>query len=101
MSLFPDEDVLTKEIETWRGFIDKLPTDEDKSILTKLLNDCYRYSIAMNDHSQMHSFPSESLIMSLLLLQHKLINHLKSMIRSEQTDNRLIHLESQKNIDEV
>ena len=26
-------------VETWRGFIDKLPTDEDKSILTKLLND--------------------------------------------------------------
>ena len=46
MSLFPDEDILTKEIETWRGFIDKLPTDEDKSILKKLLNDCYRYSIA-------------------------------------------------------
>jgi len=76
MSLFPDEDILTKEIETWRGFIDKLPTDEDKSILTKLLNDCYRYSIAINNHSQMHPFSSESLIMSLLLLQHKLINHL-------------------------
>lgn len=30
MSLFPDEDVLTREIETWRGFIDKLPSDEDK-----------------------------------------------------------------------
>jgi hypothetical protein len=30
MSLFPDEDVLTKEIETWRGFIDKLQSDEDK-----------------------------------------------------------------------
>jgi hypothetical protein len=100
MSLFPDEDILTKEIETWRGFIDKLPTDEDKSILTKLLNDCYRYSIAMNDHSQIHPFPSESLIMSLLLLQHKLINHLKSMIQSEQTDNWLIHLYSQKNLDE-
>jgi hypothetical protein len=96
MSLFPDEDILTKEIETWRGFIDKLPTDEDKSILTKLLNDCYRYSIAINNHSQMHPFPSESLIMSLLLLQHKLINHLKSMIQSKQTDNRLIHLGNQK-----
>ena len=86
MSLFPDEDILTKEIETWRGFIDKLPTDEDKSILTKLLNDCYRYSIAMNDHSQMHPFPSESLIMSLLLIQHKLIIHLKSIIQSNQTE---------------
>jgi len=84
MSLFPDEDVLTKEIETWRGFIDKLPSDEDKAILTKLLNDCYEYSLAMNNHAQEHPFTSESLIMSLLLIQHRLINHLKSMIQSEQ-----------------
>jgi len=26
--------VLTKEIETWRGFIDNLPSDEDKVVLT-------------------------------------------------------------------
>ena len=82
MSLFPDEDVLTREIETWRGFIDKLPTDEDKVVLTKLLNSCYQYSVAINNHAQEHPFPSESLIMSLLLAQHKLINQLKSMIQS-------------------
>lgn len=87
MSLFPDEDVLTKEIETWRGFIEKLPTDEDKTILTKLLNDCYMYSVAINNHAEMHPFPSESLIMSLLLIQHKLINHLKSMTQSQRSDN--------------
>ena len=84
MSLFPDEDVLTKEIETWRGFIDKLPSDEDKAILSKLLNDCYKYSISINDQAQAHPIPSESLIMSLLLIQHRLINHLKSMIQSGQ-----------------
>jgi len=80
MSLFPEEDVLTREIETWRGFIEKLPSDEDKAILIKLLNDCYRYSIAINNHAQDHPFPSESLIMSLLLIQHKLIEQLKSMM---------------------
>jgi hypothetical protein len=78
MSLFPDEDILTKEIETWRGIIDKLSTDEDKVVLTKLLDSCYQYSIAINDHAQTHSFPSESLIMALLLTQHKLIDQLKS-----------------------
>ena len=52
MSLFPDEDVLIKEIETWRGFIDKLSSDEDKVVLTKLLNDCYKYSLAINEHTQ-------------------------------------------------
>ena len=83
MSLFPDEDVLTKEIETWRGFIEKLPSDEDKAILTKLLDSCHKYSVAMNAHAQMHAFPSESLIMALLLEQHKLIDKLKSMIHSK------------------
>jgi hypothetical protein len=89
MSLFPDEDILTKEIEVWRGFIDKLPSDEDKVVLTNLLDSCYQYSVAINDHAQEHPFPSESLIMSLLLTQHKLINQLKSMIQStsEQSDD--------------
>jgi hypothetical protein len=86
MSLFPNEDVLTKEIEAWRGFIDKLPSDEDKVILTELLNECYKYSLAINNHAQEHPFPAESLIMSLLLTQHKLINHLKSIIRSKKTE---------------
>ena len=45
MSLFPDEDVLTKEIETWSGFIDKLPNDEDKAILTKLRSENYSTSM--------------------------------------------------------
>ena len=52
MSLFPDEDVLTKEIETWQGFIDGLPFDKDKAVLTKLLDDCYKYSIAINDQAR-------------------------------------------------
>jgi hypothetical protein len=82
MSLFPDEDVLTKEIEAWRGFVDKLPSDDDKVVLTKLFESCYKYSLAMNEHSQEHPFPSETLIMTLLLTQHKLIIQLKSMIQS-------------------
>ena len=85
MSLFPEEDVLTREIETWRGFIDKLPSDEDKAILRKLLNNCYEYSVAINDHAQEHPFTTESLIMSLLLTQHKLINRLKSITEPKQS----------------
>lgn len=81
MSLFPDEDILTKEIEAWRGFIEKLPADEDKVVLTKLLDSCYKYSLAMNEHAREHPFPSE-LIMTLLLTQHKLIRQLKSMMQS-------------------
>jgi hypothetical protein len=85
VSLFPEEDVLTREIETWCGFIDKLPSDEDKAILRKLLNNCYEYSVAINDHAQEHPFTTESLIMSLLLTQHKLINRLKSITEPKQS----------------
>jgi hypothetical protein len=87
MSLFPDEDVLTREIETWRGFIEKLPSDEDKVVMTKLLDSCYKYAIAINSHD--HPFPTEPVIITLLLSQHKLINHLKSIIQSKQIDNKL------------
>jgi hypothetical protein len=86
MSLFP-ENVLTREIETRRGFIDKLPSDEDKVVLTKLLDSCYELVVAINNHAQEHPFPSESLIMALLLKQHKMINYLNSM-QSKTADNQ-------------
>jgi hypothetical protein len=60
MSLFPDEDILTREIESWRGFIEKLPSDEDKIVFAKLLDDCYKYSLAINNHAQTHAFTTES-----------------------------------------
>lgn len=85
MSLFPDEDVLTKEIETWRGFIEKLSSENDKAIVTKLLNDCYKYAVAINSHD--HPFPAEPVFMALLMSQHKMINHLKSIMQSKQTEN--------------
>ncbi len=85
MSLFPEEDVLTREIETWRGFIEKLPLEDDKTIMTKLLVECYKYAVAINNHD--HPFPGEPVVMALLLSQHKLINQLKSIIRSNQKDN--------------
>ena len=85
ISLFPEKDVLTREIEAWRGFIEKLPSEDDKLIMTNLLNDCYKYAVAINSHD--HPFPAEPVIMALLLSQHKMIKHLKSIIQSKQTDN--------------
>ena len=66
--LFPDEDVLTREIETWWGFVDKLPTD-DEVVLIKLFDSYYKNSVAINSQPQTHPYPSESLIMTLLLTQ--------------------------------
>jgi len=78
MSLFPNEDVLTKEIESWKGFADSLPDEEDRRTFMKVLNDCYKYSKAINAKGK--PFPIESLIMALLLSQHKLIERLEGQI---------------------
>jgi hypothetical protein len=42
-------------------------SDDDKAIFTKLLNDCHKYSVAINDQAQTHALPTESLILTLLL----------------------------------
>ncbi|HET7148249.1 MAG TPA: hypothetical protein VFI73_07095 [Candidatus Nitrosopolaris sp.] len=78
MSLFPNEDILNKEIESWKGFVDNLPTEEDRKTFMKLLNDCYKYAKAINAKAQ--PFPSEPLIMALLFSQHKMIEWLEQRI---------------------
>jgi hypothetical protein len=80
MSLFPTEDILTKEIESRRGFADGLPTEEDRKVFMKMLDDCYKYSNANNAKGR--PFPTESLIMAILFSQHKLIEWLEDQIRS-------------------
>ena len=82
MSLFPDEDILTKEIESWRGFADSLKSEEDKKLFLKMLNDCQKYTTAINAKGE--PFPTEPLIMALLLSQHKMIGWLSEQIRSDQ-----------------
>jgi hypothetical protein len=65
-----------KEIESWKRFTDCLPEEEGR-VFMKMLNDCYKYSKAINAKGQ--PFPSEPLIMALLLSQHKLIEWLENM----------------------
>jgi hypothetical protein len=48
MSLFPDKDILTKEIESWKGFADSLKSEEDKELFLKMLADCQKYALAIN-----------------------------------------------------
>ena len=45
MSLFPNKDILTKEIEPWKGFADSLHVDNRKLFMS-MLNDCYKYAAA-------------------------------------------------------
>jgi hypothetical protein len=78
MSLFPDEDILTKEIESWKGFANSLNSEEDKKLFLKMLNDCQRYALAIN--AKETPFPTEPLIMALLLTQHKMISWLLEQV---------------------
>ena len=65
MSLFPNEDILTKEIASWKSFGDSLSSKEDRELFEKMLNDCYKYAAAINAKGE--PFPTEPLIVALLL----------------------------------
>jgi hypothetical protein len=83
-SLFPNEDILTKEeIESWKSFGDSLSSKEDRELFEKMLNDCYKYAAAINAKGQ--PFPAEPLIMALLLSQHKMIDWLTKQISKYQS----------------
>ena len=43
-----------------------------------MLNDCYKYATAINTKGE--PFPTEPLIMALLLSQHKMIEGLKNQV---------------------
>jgi hypothetical protein len=83
MSLFPNEDILTKEIESWRSFVDNLSSKEDRELFKTMLNDCYKYSAAINAKGE--PFPAEPLIMALLLSQHKMIDWLTVQISKHES----------------
>jgi hypothetical protein len=78
MSLFPNEDVLTKETESWRTFTNNLNSEEYREIFDKMLSDCYRYANAINAKGE--PFPTNSLLISLLLSQQKMIDWLSSRV---------------------
>jgi hypothetical protein len=82
MSLFPNEDVLAKEIESWRTFTNNLNSEEYREIFDKMLSDCYRYANAINTIGE--PFPTDSLLMSLLLSQQKMIGWLFSQVYNKQ-----------------
>ncbi len=73
MTLFPNEDMLTQEIESWRGFADAL-REEDRTLFLSMLNECYQYTNSINSKGEYYS--TESLLMCLVFVQHKIINWL-------------------------
>ena len=86
VKLIPKEDILTKEIASWKSFVDSLSSKEDRDLFEKMLNDCYKYAAAINAKGE--PFPAEPLIMALLLSQHKMIDWLtKQISKYESVDN--------------
>ena len=77
MELFPEEDVLAKEIESWRGFAESLRA-EGRELFKTMLNDCYQYVQAVNAKGE--PFPAESLLVALIFSQHKTIGLLISKL---------------------
>jgi hypothetical protein len=78
MSLFPEENVFTREIESWKGFANSLKSEEDRKLFLKILDNCQKYALAINAKGK--PFPTEPLIMALLLEQYKTINWLQNKI---------------------
>ena len=83
MSLFPNEDIVTKEIESWRSFGDSLSSKEDRDLFSEMINDCYKYATAINAKGE--PFPTEPLIMTLLFSQHKMIDLLTKRISKHES----------------
>ena len=74
--------MIIKEIESWSGFSDSLQTEEDRKLFKKMVNECYKYFIAINAKSE--PFSTEPLIMALLLSQQKMIDWLMYQTSKER-----------------
>jgi hypothetical protein len=74
MSLFPDKDILPREIESWKGYAQALRMD-DRQLFQRMLERCYRYAAAVN--AKPEALSTEALLMSILLEQEKEIERLE------------------------
>lgn len=80
MALFPKDDLLAKEIEAWRGFAEGLRA-EDQKIFKQMLNQCYKHIKAINAKGE--AFPTESVLMSLILSQQQIIEFLLTKLKNK------------------
>lgn len=69
------------EIETWRRFIEKLPSDEDKVVFMKLRNNCFKYSVAINSQLQSRNRMRKRMVkLSLIMMSGCIFSMLLSFI---------------------
>ena len=80
MAISAKDDVLAKEIESWNSFAEGLRA-EDRKLFKQMLNQCYKHVRAINKKGEL--FPTESLLMSLILVQHELMEFLLEKLKSK------------------
>jgi len=73
LSIFPNDDLLAKEIESWRAFGESLK-EEDRVMFDKMIQQCYRHAKAINVKGE--PYTTDALLMSLVLTQHQMIEFL-------------------------
>ena len=73
MSLFPRDDLLAREIESWKAFGESL-REEDRKIFDQMIQQCYIHIEAINVKGE--PYTTEALMMSLILTQHQMIEFL-------------------------
>jgi hypothetical protein len=73
LTFFPNEDILTREIQAWSGFADAL-REEDRVLFLRMLKQCYQYIDSIKSKGEYYS--TESLLISLIFIQHKIIDWL-------------------------
>lgn len=64
---------VVREIESWRPFGEALRT-EDRELYRQMMQQCCEYLPSMEVRAE--PFPSESLFMGLIFLQHRMIEQL-------------------------
>ena len=81
-NIFPYDDILTKEIESWRSYAECL-RKKDRKVFNNMLKNCHKYSQAINAKGKDYS--TLSLLMTILLEHHKIV--LNSQIKKNNIMN--------------
>jgi hypothetical protein len=79
-----EEDILTKEIESWKGFEYAL-REENRTIFNKMLSNKEEYTGCMNAKGK--NFSTETLFMILIFQQRKIIDELIERL-GDRVDNK-------------
>src|SRR5919197_4846069 len=78
--IFLNKDDLIKEVEEWNYFANRLSSQKDRESFKKILNDYCNY-LSILIHAKNQFFPSEALVVALILSQYKkMINWLMDKV---------------------